>query len=229
MYAPSDSARVRPLLWHQLKGLLPDGQWILLGDFNMTEIPLDSSGPSPLVIGQQREAWRLLKTRLYLVDAFSLHRTFIGMRYTQRAAHGNRMDQSRIDRLYISERGHWIHAILKLEHIQSHTLSDHDPIVLIVQTSPLPPTTTAPKSTYFKASIGTLKIVGTINALKEACREDHTTDDSNPTLKFALAWTWLRQVYKTTQEKEKPTEPPLTLLQAKYVQLKMDMIDEYIP
>lgn len=34
IYAPNDSPRVTTYLWHQLKMELPDGQWILLGDFN---------------------------------------------------------------------------------------------------------------------------------------------------------------------------------------------------
>lgn len=70
IYAPSDSARARALLWHQLKCTLPDGHWIICGDFSMTKSPLDSSGPSPLLNGRQREAWRLFKTHLDLVDAF---------------------------------------------------------------------------------------------------------------------------------------------------------------
>lgn len=39
VYAPSNSARTRAYLWHQLKGVLPDGQWVILGDFNMTKKP----------------------------------------------------------------------------------------------------------------------------------------------------------------------------------------------
>lgn len=137
-YAPSDSARARALLWHQLKGSLPDGQWIICRDFNMTESLLDSSGPSPLLNGRQREAWRLLKTRLDLVDAFPLPRIFLGTRFTHRAVHGIRMDQSRLDRFYISGKGYWLHAILQLKHVQTQTLSDHNPIILTVQFAPTP-------------------------------------------------------------------------------------------
>lgn len=45
IYAPSDSTRARALLWHKLKGELPNG------DFNMIESTLDSSGPSSLLNG----------------------------------------------------------------------------------------------------------------------------------------------------------------------------------
>lgn len=56
VYAPRDSTRATSYLWHKLKGELPGGQWVFLGDFNMTKIPLDSTGPSPLLNGRQREA-----------------------------------------------------------------------------------------------------------------------------------------------------------------------------
>lgn len=47
IYAPSDSPWKRAYLWHHLKTELPNNHWILLGNFNMTENPLDSSGPFP--------------------------------------------------------------------------------------------------------------------------------------------------------------------------------------
>lgn len=94
VYAPSDSVRARAYLWHQLKGKLPDGQWVILGDFNMTENPINSSGPSLLLNVWQKESWRLLKTWLDLVDAFSLPCEFIGIHFTKRAVHETRMDQS---------------------------------------------------------------------------------------------------------------------------------------
>lgn len=130
---------MRAYLWHQLKTELLDGQWIILGDFNMVESPIDSAGPSPLLQGRQLEAWRLLATRFDLTDAYFLPREFIGTRFTRRALHGHRLDQSRLDRFYISDKSHWIHAILSLEHVQKQTLSDHDPIILTVQLEPSPP------------------------------------------------------------------------------------------
>lgn len=152
VYAPSDSTRARALLWHQLKGLLLDGQWIICRDFNMSENPLDSSGP-PLVSGRQKEAWRLLKTRLDLVDAFTLPRTFIGTIFTCRAIHRHGMDQSQIDRFYIGEKTHWLHAILKLEHVQTQALSDHYAIILTVQIAPPPPLNHTREKIYILQSL----------------------------------------------------------------------------
>lgn len=78
IYAPSASHRERTFLWYQLKAFLPDGQWVLMGNFNMTEDPIDSSGPSPLRVGSQLETWRMLKTRFDLVDAFPITHSFRG-------------------------------------------------------------------------------------------------------------------------------------------------------
>lgn len=97
IYTPSDSSRARALLWHKLKGELPNGDWVIVGDFNLTESPLDSSGPSPLLSGCQLEAWWLLKTHLDLVDAFYLPHQFVGTPFTCRAIHGTCMDQLRLD------------------------------------------------------------------------------------------------------------------------------------
>lgn len=85
----------------------------------MTGDRVDSSRPSPLLNGQQQESWRLLKRGLDLVDAFSLPIVFLGTRFTKGAVHGTRMDQSRLDRFYISDKAHWIHAIVQVEHIQT--------------------------------------------------------------------------------------------------------------
>lgn len=83
VYAPSDSPREWAYLWHQLKMELPDGQWFIFGDFNMTKQAANSSGPSPLVQGRQLEAWRLLTTRLDLTDAYPLPQKFIRTRFTR--------------------------------------------------------------------------------------------------------------------------------------------------
>lgn len=53
VYVSSDSPKAHAYMWHQLKTELPEGKWIIFGDFNMTEIRVDSFGPSPLLQGRQ--------------------------------------------------------------------------------------------------------------------------------------------------------------------------------
>lgn len=123
IYAPSHSPRDMMSFWHVLKTTFPKGNSIFLGDFNMMEFPKDSTGPTPLIEGRrQLESWRLLKTRLNLTDALFLPQSFIGTRFTKRSIHGDQLDQSRLERFYLSDCGHWIHSISHLKHVQSHTL-----------------------------------------------------------------------------------------------------------
>lgn len=90
------------------------------------------------------------------------------------------------NRFCISDKVHWIHEVIQLEHVQNQTLSDHDPIVLTLQITASPSSTSVRKTTYFKANPELLKKEGTIPLLQEAW-EDHPNLDNNPTQKFALA------------------------------------------
>lgn len=74
----------------------------ILGDFNMIELEEDFFGPSPPLGGRRLESWQLLITRLDLTDAFLISIKFIGTQFTQRSAHGTRLDQSHLDRFYMS-------------------------------------------------------------------------------------------------------------------------------
>lgn len=134
----------------------------------MIEDPLDSFGPSPLINGSQLETWWLLKTKLDLVDAFPIAKSFVGTQFTRRALHGHRLDQSRLDRFYLSDQGFWVHAIHHLEHVQNQTLSDHDPIVLTIQLEPLNLFASLKKTSYFKVNPSIIKKEGTLEALKVA-------------------------------------------------------------
>lgn len=137
------------------------------------------------------------------------------------------MDQSRLDRFYLSGKGHWLHSIIQLEHVQLQTLSDHDPIVLIVQIVKLNQSTQHKMTTYFKASPKTLKLEGTMDRLKEAWN-NHSLEVTNPILKFALAWKRLRISYKFILDEARSTAPTLNDLQFWLLQLKMDILDESV-
>lgn len=177
--------------WHLLKTTLPDGSWIFLGDFNMTEFLEDSTGPTLLIEGRQLESWRLLKTRFDLIDAYFIPRSFIGTRYTRRFVHGLCLDQSRLDRFYLSDSRHWVNAIIHLEHGQAQTLSDHDLILLTTRLSPFPlDSLSKKKTTYFKANPSTLKVNGTLQVL-QAAWENHPTLDVDPIRKFVASWSRL--------------------------------------
>lgn len=165
----------------------------------MMESPLDSSRPTPLLLGRQLEAWRLLTTRLDLADALHLPCKFVGTRFTCRTVHGQWMDQSHIDHFYASDKGQWIHAILCLKHVQRQSLSVHDSILLTILLALPPNTSGIHKSTYFKTNLDILKWEGIMAALQEVWNS-HPSTPKNPTRSFALAWKNLRDKYKEIQE-----------------------------
>lgn len=52
----------------------------------MTKLENEPTGPSPLLLGQEKEAWRLLKARFALIDRLEILGKFIGPSYfTKRA------------------------------------------------------------------------------------------------------------------------------------------------
>lgn len=129
IYAPNHSQE-RAFLWNSLKTSLSNGRWIFTGDFNMTESATNSTGPSPLLTGTEKEAWRLLRNRFDLADALTLLGRVTGPHFTRRGFRKMRLDQSRIDRFYIGDQGWWLGRLVELAHITDQPLSEHDPIML---------------------------------------------------------------------------------------------------
>lgn len=222
-YAPRNSPKEQALLWHQLKTDVPLGQWIFLGEKHDQE-PCQFFWSLPATTGPPREAWQLLATRSDLTDSSLLHQ-FLGTRFTGRTMHSHWMDQSRIDRFYMNDKAHWIFDILKLEHIQNQSLSDHDPILLTQQLAAPPGPSSIGKYTYFKVNLDILQLEGTLSSLQQAW-EDHPIQSSNPTRKFALAWPCLWNQYKVTQDNVKESKDPLATLHKRLVQLKLDILED---
>ncbi|KAL3690932.1 hypothetical protein R1sor_004583 [Riccia sorocarpa] len=79
----------------------------------MVEYIEDTIGPSPLMEDQERRCWDLVVGSGDLVDARLCASMTKGPHFTRQAWYGERLDQSRLDRFYISERGEWIHHIKK--------------------------------------------------------------------------------------------------------------------
>lgn len=97
----------------------------------MTEIDIDSSGPSPLLQGREKEPRRLSRARFDLADSLDILGKFFGSsRYTKRALHGSGLDQSRPDQFYLSDNGWWLGKIVELTHVSNQTHSDHNLVLL---------------------------------------------------------------------------------------------------
>lgn len=66
----------------------------------MTGLREDSFGLSPLIKGNEKVEWRLLVSHFGLVDVLALIGEVEGSHFMR--THGGRLDQSRIDRMYLS-------------------------------------------------------------------------------------------------------------------------------
>lgn len=70
---------------------------MICGDLNQTKRVEDSVGPSPLLHGSKHRAWNCLMDKMDLLDNMLIVVLKIDSQFTLQAAHGNRLDQSRID------------------------------------------------------------------------------------------------------------------------------------
>lgn len=65
-----------------------------------------------------------------MMDALLILGIVEGSCFTRRKNHGGWLDQSHIDRMYISGLGWWPHQFILLKHIQMQGISDHDLVTL---------------------------------------------------------------------------------------------------
>lgn len=115
VYAPN---KARKKIWTHIKNKSQDIDCVINGDFNMTKARRDSSGPSPLIKGNKKLEWRLLANYFGMIDSLTLLGKGKGSHFTKRRNHGGHLDQSRIDKMYLSSQGWWPYPIASLKHIQ---------------------------------------------------------------------------------------------------------------
>jgi exonuclease III len=184
IYAPNISLD-RLNLWKNLQNTLPRGNWIMAGDYNMTENREDSTSNSPLISGNKLNEWRLLKNRFSLIDVKQLT-SLNGPTYTRRGTLYERQIQSRLDRFYISDQGNWLTSIKELKHHTNTVLSDHEPITIkLTIKEPNANNLNLRRSTYFKADPVILLKKENISSLKAAWQ--HKTESQDIFTNFKLA------------------------------------------
>ncbi|KAL3690698.1 hypothetical protein R1sor_004349 [Riccia sorocarpa] len=69
--------------------------------------PRDSTGPSPLLKGVPLDLWTKVEQKWAMEDAFDKCMQQQGPRYTRQVIRGDRLDQARLDRIYISKDATW--------------------------------------------------------------------------------------------------------------------------
>lgn len=82
VYAPN-KRRKRIALWKWLIENLKQEDWVLCGDWNMTNLYDDAIGPSGLIHGSKLRAWNRVVDHLDLVDNYSFSRVCLGPHFTR--------------------------------------------------------------------------------------------------------------------------------------------------
>lgn len=76
-------------IWKTLRNTLPLGDWIFAGDFNFTKSTVNSTTQALLLIEQELDKWRSLKSQFGLLDVFNILHGVDGPRFTcQRSING---------------------------------------------------------------------------------------------------------------------------------------------
>ncbi|KAL3677119.1 hypothetical protein R1sor_027067 [Riccia sorocarpa] len=120
----------------------------------MVLVPQDSAGPTALLKGEALKAWQDFDQSL---DMYNIAEEKAGPRYTRQVYRGGRLYQSRLDRMYISQRGVWLGKASKLTHDGQEALSDHIPILAEVEVKEVRHRCRKKRERYLKMDADTLK------------------------------------------------------------------------
>ncbi|KAL3676397.1 hypothetical protein R1sor_026345 [Riccia sorocarpa] len=123
--------------WQQVREIITEEKWCLLGDFNNIEMPEDSKGLTVLVKGRDERLWRQMAIDHGLVDVFFCAVKCEGPRFTRMAHRRNRYDLSQLDRVYLTQGATWIDHMSEVAHLSGCVLSDHMPVKVEIQAWPV--------------------------------------------------------------------------------------------
>ncbi|CAM6082401.1 unnamed protein product [Calypogeia fissa] len=225
VYGPN-SPRLRALMWHELKQALPRDNWLICGDFNMTERPEDTTGGHNLLRGRELEAWRLFVLKHDLKDALSEMGTVTGSHFTWRRRRGTHLEQSKIDRIYLGEKGWWLGSLTELVHDSGQALSDHDPVILRAVLNQPPSPSPARYYTYFKACSSVLKSPENMLCLQKAW-ESSSGVVSCPHRRWEAACRRLKSTYIQLQNEPKSGEEHSRVLKENLRELKAELVEDF--
>ncbi|KAL3679581.1 hypothetical protein R1sor_022537 [Riccia sorocarpa] len=202
LYAPNNTID-RRALWPWLSFRLEEGNWLVMGDFNSVELPDDTVGPSALLHGSELRLWKALTSEVEMVDAYLCASFTDGPRFTRQVFVGDRLDQARLDRCYLSNGASWCHHVHRVSHVATQTLSDHW-LVEIVITLQEAEREVMKRSTYFKMNADSLKNSSTKQEVMDAWM-NHPAGVSDPQIKWTLGWSRVKAVLSNKRRTEAQT------------------------
>ncbi|KAL3693758.1 hypothetical protein R1sor_007409 [Riccia sorocarpa] len=127
IYAPND-AKDRLEFWRTLKAELPQGRWILGGDWNAVVHSHDSFSTSNVQNEEEALEFQIFCSMMGVRDARDWAKKREGPKFTRAQVRGGRFTWSRIDRLYVPEL-----TVNLVKHYSTYWLSDHIPISVKLQ------------------------------------------------------------------------------------------------
>ncbi|KAL3697876.1 hypothetical protein R1sor_011952 [Riccia sorocarpa] len=175
----------------------------------MVENRKDSIGPSPVARGPELRKWNQCVNQGDLIDGWLAAVQTKGPWFTRQALHGNRLDQSRLDRCYLSNRGEWVFLMDEMEHYGAASLSDHVPIRISIALEARRQTRSI--RSYFKMDAKAGSNPDTMNEVKKAW-EEHPPWAKEDRMRWALAWARVRKVLISRKNKDRSELPDITAI-----------------
>ncbi|KAL3678099.1 hypothetical protein R1sor_021055 [Riccia sorocarpa] len=148
IHGPHDR-RARKDLWTWMEEKWPKSDWFFGGDWNSVETYEDNVGKSSIQQGTERRRWQSFLAHQDLFDGW-LHATIReGPHFTWQQQVNDRLDQSRLDRIYFSHCERWASQSIKMQHDSTVQLSDYRPVILTIDH---PQSLNHRKANYFKTA-----------------------------------------------------------------------------
>ncbi|KAL3683681.1 hypothetical protein R1sor_001703 [Riccia sorocarpa] len=143
-------------------------------------------------------------SRTDMVDTRLCATRNVGPHFTRQAWHGNRFDQSRLDRFYLSKGGEWVYHIRPMEHQGARALSDHIPIKLelVLKETEVD---NIPRRSYFKMDCKKLMRPDVIERAKETWQA-HPRWAKDTRKRWTLALGRIRRLLMDVRDEEKRRE-----------------------
>ncbi|KAL3687961.1 hypothetical protein R1sor_014270 [Riccia sorocarpa] len=191
----------RQTYWEWWDSHIDGEDWILAGDFNNVELSEDSKGKSALMQGSEERDGRRMVNTTDNIDAYMAAVRTKGGLFTRMAFCGQRYDQARLDRFYLSNKGEWCELIEEVIHNTEQTLSNHVPISLELQLIRAENCNWKPMS-YFKINQQLMENQEVLMKLKETW-EDRPPFCKNSQKRWEMGWGRLRKILKEEKNRQK--------------------------
>lgn len=161
-YGPNSAAERLTLSRSLFFELDPTFKWVLLGDFNMIELPSEQLGSSGgCVAGRERGAWAQLKRKFAFTDTFVPQRGHLSFSWDNLRIHrhnprnstqplGNRLLR-RLDRVYLASGNHGANITAQSTILPGIAFSDHAPVwaTLSLENAPTRPSCHRMNASHF--------------------------------------------------------------------------------